>query len=216
MFTQYLIVLVFGVSAVVVNVGCSNTIRELDSEGNVVAEISHSDGKIDGVWTTYHPNGEVAFEREFEDGKAVGTSTIFDEDGDERFEVSFDDGDMNGIWTDRHGAVRNEVEYKDGVIVRVTTYEHGKRLSEEQREAGKSTRTVFDESGSPQEQRVFAKGMLSAWKIWDGGGTLRMEIEFDNGSWEGAWTTYDANGKPLRIMHVRDTTPVSHQRRWRR
>lgn len=90
-----------------------------DSTGEKsVSEQFYVTGKPDGVWKTWHDNGQLAQERPFKDGKLNGVVTEWDKEGVKRGEASFVDGKQEGkttVWTpDGKVIVRN---YKEGKLV---------------------------------------------------------------------------------------------------
>ena len=39
------------------------------------------DGKLDGLWVTYHDNGQLEFKGNYEDGKRIGLSEVYYDKG---------------------------------------------------------------------------------------------------------------------------------------
>jgi antitoxin component YwqK of YwqJK toxin-antitoxin module len=81
-------------------------------------ELHYSEGEPDGVWKTWHNNGQLAQEQPFKGGKANGLVTEWDENGVKRAEAMFVDGKREGkttIWQLDGKVV--EQNFKDGKLV---------------------------------------------------------------------------------------------------
>jgi len=82
----------------------------------------YKDGKLDGLMTQWHENGQKKDETTFKDGKKDGHSTMWWMTGgreQKRSEGTFKDGKGDGLWTrwDENGQKRLEGTYKDGETV---------------------------------------------------------------------------------------------------
>jgi hypothetical protein len=55
-------------------------------------EFTYKDGKKDGLWTRWHPNGRLRSKRTYKDGKLDGPLTVWLENGQKSSEVTWKDG----------------------------------------------------------------------------------------------------------------------------
>lgn len=72
-----------------------------DGEQKLI-ESHYVDGKPDGVWQLWYPNGQQRSQIPFVDGKRQGTVIEWDDEGNKRSEIAFADGQRHGImhvWT---------------------------------------------------------------------------------------------------------------------
>jgi antitoxin component YwqK of YwqJK toxin-antitoxin module len=89
-----------------------------DEGEQVIIESHYVDGKPDGVWQVWYPNGKQRRQIPFVDGKQQGTVIEWDKEGVKRAEASFDKGIRDGItrlWN-ADGKVY-EQEYEDGKLI---------------------------------------------------------------------------------------------------
>ena len=55
--------------------------EEAASEGKIKGESTYKNGKENGKWVGYYPNGQKFIEGTYKDGKEVGKWTVYNEDG---------------------------------------------------------------------------------------------------------------------------------------
>ena len=60
--------------------------------GQKADEIPYKNGKTDGLWTQWYENGKKQAERHRKDGKSDGLQTEWDENGNKTVEIQFKDG----------------------------------------------------------------------------------------------------------------------------
>jgi antitoxin component YwqK of YwqJK toxin-antitoxin module len=61
-----------------------------------LAEERYDNGKADGVWKYWHPNGQQKQQLTLKQGQRHGVSTEWDDKGEKRFEATFADGKLHG------------------------------------------------------------------------------------------------------------------------
>lgn len=84
----------------------------------MIIESHYADGKPDGIWQVWYPNGKQRRQIPFVDGKQQGTVIEWDEEGNKRAEATFDKGIRDGVtrlWN-LDGRVY-EQEYEDGKLI---------------------------------------------------------------------------------------------------
>lgn len=83
-----------------------------------LAEEHYKNGKEDGVWKFWHPNGQLKQQIHLREGVRHGLATEWDENGEKRFEATFADGKLHGTATRWFPDGRKVVqEYDEGKLV---------------------------------------------------------------------------------------------------
>ena len=74
------------------------------------------DGKNEGKWISWYPNGQKWSEETYKNGYSNGLSTSWYEDGQKKFEGTYKDGECDGLttWWYGNGQKMYEGTYKDG------------------------------------------------------------------------------------------------------
>ena len=78
-----------------------------------IESLAHfKDGKLDGLMTTWHENGQKMGEGTFKDGKYDGLSTSWHENGQKQAEVIWKDGELvsKKLWNSKGEEVETEEE----------------------------------------------------------------------------------------------------------
>jgi antitoxin component YwqK of YwqJK toxin-antitoxin module len=88
-----------------------------------IAEEHYDNGKPDGVWKYWYPNGQLRQQISLKQGKKHGPSMEWDENGGKRFEATFDEDKLHGTATRW---------FRDGRKI-VQTYDQGKLVSQSSR-----------------------------------------------------------------------------------
>lgn len=83
-------------------------------------EGTYQDGKLHGVWRSYHPNGQKSKEGEYRNGKEEGLWTSYHPNGQKSAEGAYLNGQQNGPWTfwSEDGSVWRQAEFLAGVLVK--------------------------------------------------------------------------------------------------
>ena len=76
----------------------------------------YKDGKLDGLMTQWHENGQKKEEETYKDGKKDGLDTVWYENGQKSVEATYKDGKLDGLQTTWHvnGQKSEEATYKEG------------------------------------------------------------------------------------------------------
>jgi antitoxin component YwqK of YwqJK toxin-antitoxin module len=89
-----------------------------DTGKKPIAEEHWDNGKEDGTWKYWHPNGKLRQEIGLKQGKRHGVSTEWDDKGEKRFEATFVDGKLHGTATRWYPGGRRIVQkYEEGKLV---------------------------------------------------------------------------------------------------
>ena len=91
--------------------------KTMSDSGQVAVLGRLKDGKLDGLWTDWHENGQKMVEMIYKDGEVDGLFTMWHENGQKEEERTFKDGKpADGLHTQWHadGQKQREVIYKDG------------------------------------------------------------------------------------------------------
>lgn len=118
--------------------------NEIYNENNTIVKngvvYDTDEAPIDGLYRTYHSNGNVKMEVYSKNGKPNGKGRFYNEDGSLLFEGTFEDGAPVGTIYHyyRNGKVHNEQNYAEGVL-------HGVQQS-------------FSKKGELRVEVVFDKG----------------------------------------------------------
>ena len=87
-----------------------------DGTRYVASGFQNQAGQQEGLWTTWHDNGQKCEEGEYKDGKKEGLWTGWYDNGQKWEEGECKDGKKEGLWTTWYynGQKWDEGEYKDG------------------------------------------------------------------------------------------------------
>ena len=98
--------------------------------GNLEAELTFKDGKLEGLGKIYYPNGNLQFGITYKDGKQDGLSKDYYENGNLKDETTYKDGKEDGLSKDyyENGNLRQEVIFESGQAVSGYNYDiYGKK-----------------------------------------------------------------------------------------
>ena len=194
------------------------------AKDELVAEgITKMNGKKNGSWKTFWPNGKIKTSGTYEDDQPVGLWLFFRENGDKEQEGKYDRGELDGLWIWWHatGDIHRKEEYSNGALnglfVELDTlgqslvkgwYENGERegfwrisvnddLIEGRYLFGQKD-SVWTESygdGSPRFRGEFAFGQpVGKHKYFHPSGAKAEEGKYESGVKHKKWRTYDQKG----------------------
>jgi hypothetical protein len=88
-----------------------------EDEDGVRSETEYVDGKRNGRWTVYYPNGKKNFERQYVNDVQNGYQRDWDENGNLIEEQWYRCGELHGVWKrwDSAGALVDESEFYCGI-----------------------------------------------------------------------------------------------------
>ena len=82
-----------------------------------LTEEHYANGKEDGVWKLWFPNGKLKQQASFKQGKREGVSAEWDDKGQKLLEANYTDGKLNGTATRYFADGKTIVQtYKDGQV----------------------------------------------------------------------------------------------------
>lgn len=91
--------------------------KEVDDKGNLVAECNYKNGKLDGLFIRYYPDGEtIESSSEYRNGKLEGHSHSYHPNGKLAFEGSYKNGLAQGlhIHYNEDGSFSSKCNYING------------------------------------------------------------------------------------------------------
>ena len=189
-------------------------------DGNLWQTYTIFNGKVDGKWLKFHPDGQKISEQEYEDGLPIGHWKEWHENGQQWKDEFYEDGLKNG--TSKHwrtdGAIVFDGQYKndkkDGEWIYyyhvqdkkksegryVAGNKVGQWLNFFENEFGDSTVTITDGDGKKHKvknlssQVHYEDGVLhGSYVEWDETGKEIINGKYKNGKPIGKWTWYYTN-----------------------
>jgi hypothetical protein len=137
------------------------TFKEFFPNGNLKRETRYIGGQMNGLYRTYYENGQIEQEAVYVHGQIEGTYRAYYEDGKAHQEKDYANGKLNGTYKafDEFGIPFFEISYKDNV-------QHG---------ADK----IFDQKGVLQFMDTYSNGVLINRKTFDEFGRLKFDQYFE-------------------------------------
>jgi len=77
---------------------------------------NYRDGKEDGIWKQFYPNGQTKEIRYFDHGKKQGEYDAWWANGDKRLSYHFEEGEYHGTCCEWN---------QEGILIKKMTYQHG-------------------------------------------------------------------------------------------
>lgn len=135
--------------------------KEFFPNGNVKREVRYMNGKLNGLFRTYYENGQIEQEAVYQDGQIEGMYRSFYEGGDLHQEKSYIHGKLNGVYRaiDEHEIPFFEISYKDDI-------QHGPDK-------------IYDQKGVLQYLDTYQEGILINRKTYDEYGLLKYDQDFE-------------------------------------
>ena len=179
-------------------------------------------GKPEGVWKTYHPNGNLASVGSRENYNLQGNWKFYNEEGWLEHQVDYDGGKLNGLEVlySAPNQKQEERTWEQGVAVGEWKWYHSNGLIERNvpfidgREQGLGWEYAA-EDGRPIARLDYHNGYLrgierinrkndagrktGVWLVWDERGTLIEEGPWTDGLRNGVFTFYNRQGKLDRL-----------------
>lgn len=195
---------------------------ELGFEGNKLFEGQYVNGKQNGPWVYYHPNGQVEIECEYLLGDLHGELILYYDNGAVSTKYTSVNGERSGIDIDyfRDGKLDTQINYvngkkegrmefysPDGQFQLVRFYRFGRLLGYShldengqelpmipiENETAKFT-TYYD-NGKPSRQMEYLNGQLvNEYKTFYYSGAPHEDINYRNNEYDGKYLEYFANG----------------------
>jgi antitoxin component YwqK of YwqJK toxin-antitoxin module len=159
----------------------SGQVFSLYDDGKELTGGTLKDGKRDGVWTSWHKNGQKWTEGTFKNGE-MGLYTIWYENGKKKVEITY-----------KYGKEIERLEW--------TYYENGIFLIETFKNGEMGLYTIWYGSGRKKIEGTYKDGKKDGlWTEWDGEGQKISEITYKDGiftsntSDQEDWNDYDGKG----------------------
>jgi len=135
--------------------------------GQKFQEGTFKQGSYEGVWTYWHPNGQICKSVTFKNCKPDGEFEVFRSDGTRLAKRSYEDGTRHGKWIsyfDDGEQPMVEYNFDHGVFsdVRTSYYENGQKRQEIHFKDGKRHGPMieYDETGKKTAEAMFEDGQL--------------------------------------------------------
>lgn len=183
-----------------------------DEDGVVRKETRYREGAKDGVEATYFENGKKESETTWVAGRRHGRAARFHPTGGKASEGAFHDDREHGPFTTwgPGGEPQLYRVYKAGAVVLEIredpcppgSDEKLRRLDQRVLERWCEKQITRVEKGTGwYARRVVEKGKHGPYRSWSVNGVLEVAGRYKEGDKDGRWTTFDAEGRPLRVEH---------------
>ncbi|MDU8886992.1 toxin-antitoxin system YwqK family antitoxin [Yeosuana sp. MJ-SS3] len=98
--------------------------KEWYENGQLKAEATWEDGKMEGLKKSWYENGQLWIEKTYKEGKEDGVLKLWHDNGHLQDEGTYRDGKEEGVWKnyDEEGKLIKETTYEDGKIVSEKNY----------------------------------------------------------------------------------------------
>jgi antitoxin component YwqK of YwqJK toxin-antitoxin module len=154
------------------------------------------EGKRDGTWFRWHPNGKIDAITVWDNGKPVSFEAWHD-NGQKWEEGSFVDGFKQGMWSRWHVNGQKELE---------SYFEHG-TLDRRY--------TVWHDNGQKEQQGMYNMGVREGlWVSWHRNGQKRQEILFHGGQPDDWYRAWHENGQQAEQALFHDGKPEGQYVLW--
>lgn len=182
-----------------------------------VEEWCIKNGKRNGTWTIYYPNGVLLSTAEFIDGKKNGLYIECEKSGavlvQEYFKNDVLDGEQRKYVTVKNVRILKTVNnYKNGVLNGMCTEYTDMGYVQSQTEYAMGikngiSRWYFSNGRLAMEQTYQNNMLNGAQQVYNQAGVLLTSGNFKNNLKEGAWTEYHENGKIKSSGNYKNDAP---------
>jgi antitoxin component YwqK of YwqJK toxin-antitoxin module len=159
--------------ALCILVGCSSSgdVTETYESGQMGSEAYMLDGALkDGLWSTWHENGQMRAKGQFKNGKGEGLWIYWEEDGQLGATGQWKEGRRDGRWADWH---------ENGAMKSVGLVKNGQR---------EGLWTYWRENGVQQAEGPFVLDRREgAWTFWDEDHDVKAAGMYAEGQRVGDW-----------------------------
>jgi antitoxin component YwqK of YwqJK toxin-antitoxin module len=186
-FMKDLQMLLLLLSTIAITCGCVNPLAsdrdETKSTGKAI------DGKKQGIWRTYHGNGQLLREEIYQNDTLNGTSITYDE----------------------NGRVYTKCQYRMGVMVDSFTHYYGNGKVNFWKWHDSTGKTqgpmkVFDANGEVRQEGQFKDDhMEGVWKTFYPNGKVKDFEFYRNNERDSIWTYFDEDGNVTEQKDYRRT-----------
>ncbi|MDR1613866.1 MAG: toxin-antitoxin system YwqK family antitoxin [Planctomycetota bacterium] len=200
--------------------GFSGRWRNWDNGGKLLSFYNYKDGKKNGGYVVYAPDGTVSSEGQYADGVLDGIQKMFHEDGS-RTEIPFARGVRQGVETTwfASGEVAIEAPWENGVQQGIVTFYHesGARQAALPYYNGKleGMFNTWYENGGLQSEEAYRDGELNGRSVFRSpDGKETMALNYRNGRLDGLQMWFHPNGVKARETIILNGVPDGHWREW--
>jgi len=176
--------------------------NKTDSKIQLELDANFKDGKKEGLWKTYHENGQLNVEGNFKDAKKDGLWKMYNKNGQLRYEGNWKDAKKEGLSKTyyENGQLESEGNWKDGNQEELwkTYHENGQLKSEGNLKEGKENgiTKIYQENGQLKEEINWREGKQEGVsKIYHKNGQLEVEEYWKDDKPEGLCKYYHDNGQ---------------------
>ena len=155
------------------------------------------DGKLFGLWMSWHGNGKKWKAGSYKDGEKDGLWISWHEDGQRNREATFKNGKPNGpvVYWHRNGQKHREFTLKGG------------------KPDGQVT--AWHDNGQTQYKQHYRGGVIHGPYVgWHANGQRKREVTFKEGKLDGPFTAWYANGQKEREAIWKDGKPDGLMLEW--
>jgi len=135
--------------------------KEFYPNGNIKKECRYIGGKLEGLFRTFYQDGQIEQETVYRGGEIEGTYRSYYEDGKLHQDKNYINGKLNGVYKafDEQGIPFFEITYKDDI-------QHG-------------TDKIYDQVGVMQYMDTYRDGVMVNRKTYDEFGGLKFDQNFE-------------------------------------
>ncbi|MFL2912112.1 MAG: toxin-antitoxin system YwqK family antitoxin [Opitutales bacterium] len=166
-----------------------------------------------GLFTSWHENGQKEEEVNYKEGKEDGLFTSWHENGQKWSEENYKDGKEDGLqlWWYENGQKDGEEKWKDGKRMSAETWKpNGEKCPETNLKEGNGRVVWYYESGQKSGRVYVQDGKLDGLETnWYENGQKQYEINYKDGKEEGLTIYYNEDGTEDYRENYKDGLPVN-------
>jgi antitoxin component YwqK of YwqJK toxin-antitoxin module len=165
----------------------SGNFLKKDPDGTVIEQGAFdAQGRKDGLWVAFHPDGKKASELRYAGGLEQDSSYAWFENGRLKEQAHFDSGTGERVAYDSLGHLIERRHFLKGI-------------------PDGELRTYWPQGGD-RSLLLYKDGKPVSTRKWHPNGKLMAEGRFENGHRSGEWKEWWENGKLKEISHFQDGT----------
>ena len=169
--------------------------EEFYEDGTKFCEGEYADGKRDGVWKFWHPNGLLAKEGIYRESQPKGKWVLYQEDGNVSVEENYRNGQADGRWLYYHDDGKTLIKQEEYHVGKI----HGTWITWHKPDD--------DHEGELQKAIVanFKGGILHGERNrWYDNGQMASRENYREGKRHGMFSSWDAKGTPRGELKFED------------
>ncbi len=183
--------------------------------GTLVAIGLFDHGKMEGVWSYFHPDGAKASQTSYHLGNQHGPTVSWYPDGTKNAEGNYLDGRPDGTFTvwGPDGKELGRFTMTDGTGLYTGWHDNGQKSFEQEMKFGQAhgRATSWHPNGQKASEMTFARDQpIGRSTTWDDQNRKVVEGSYAHGEMDGDWTYYDPDaGAIVRVDTYAGGTQVS-------